>query len=615
MHLLIKRLKKSWPNSPTAGTTTNFKSMTLPTPSVKSTDRAAAPRGNWLHRWLAPAASSLILLWVLFLIFPFASGDTASVGPLGWALWSMWTQSGNEAQDYSYCLIVPIMAAAVIFEKRKALTQAAIKGDGRAILVIFVGLIVFWIGARAGKQFVGCGGIQILLAGLIVWNWGWPVFRLLFFAWLITGFAWPLPFIDSTVAFPMRMIVSYISNATLNFIGVDSIRYGTALFSAPTTHSAIGSSFRIDIADPCSGIHSLMPMLMFSALYSHFFLSRRWSQWLVFLTTMPLIIVGNVVRILLLVMGCILWGAIFALGVDNDHISWYHETAGFVVFVVVLGTECLLGFILTAGDRRARRRRQGQAHIPVRTGGQPGPDHAPRRRHAIILTLAAITLALWAFTPRLRLSSEAGVIMHLPNQVTIPGWTHGAAFIGTPVAVSEAEHNLLPHDTEFARKLYGDGKDHKVFFSIVLSGLQQYSIHPPQVCLVAQGWTITGEQNVPIHLNSGHTLVVRNLAIARQASDGHGGQYPLHAYYMYWYVTATGTTPSHAMRDWMSSRDRILHNIDHRWAYMIAMSPVTAGLVSGGLDDAQTTNMLTDFIRQIIPYVQTSEAGQVVDKN
>jgi hypothetical protein len=76
---------------------------------------------------------------------------------------------------------------------------------------------------------------------------------------------------------------------------------------------------------------------------------------------------------------------------------------------------------------------------------------------------------------------------------------------------------------------------------------------------------------------------------------------------MYWYVADNLTTPSHLTRNLISSWDRVVNNRDHRWAYVIAMSPITKTFRPDGLDADQTREMLTNFIRQIVPTFQKNE--------
>jgi exosortase len=570
---------------------------------------------NWTTRypWLFPSAVTACLLAILLFLFPYNSGDSSINSPLGFALWSIWTSSGTDTQDHTYCLLVPLMLGYLIYEKGGQIARMTPRGDSRAIVAIVLGLVLFWIGSRAGKQYIGCAGIQVLLFGLINWFWGWAVFRRLLFAWAIVAFAWPLPFLDTAVAFPLRMIVSHAAFYTLNLIGIPTTQDGTALLSAPAAALTLGAHFQIDIADPCSGLHSLLPLLMFSAFYCYFFFHRRWQQWTVFFSAIPFTIAGNVVRILLLVIGCLLWGSPFAVG-TNDEPSAYHEGCGFVVFIVVLGLECLFGYALTvAGSRWS-----GAVHAPASGPLATAPPASeitplwqiPAWRSGTVFAFAVVALVVYAVSPPVYLPSEAGVLMTLPEQVTVSDLS-GGHFYGDPAPVSEVEHRMLPKDTEFSRKNYDDFHDHQIFFSIVLSGVQQYTIHPPEICLVAQGWSIVGHEDIPIQLSSGHQLVVRNLSLQREIVNAKQEHISLKAYYMYWYVADGLTTPSHTARNWISSWDRVVHNRDHRWAYVIAMSPITQTFRPDGLDAGQTRDMLKNFIRQIVPTFQKNELGSV----
>ena len=101
--------------------------------------------------------------------------------------------------------------------------------------------------------------------------------------------------------------------------------------------------------------------------------------------------------------------------------------------------------------------------------------------------------------------------------------------------------------------------------------------------------------------------MVRNLTIQRDALDANKNRHIIKAYFMYWFVGENVTTSSHITRVLLSSWDRIVHNRAHRWAYVLALSPITEGQRTDGLNSEQTKKMLTDFIRQIVPTFQIAE--------
>jgi exosortase len=201
---------------------------------------------------------------------------------------------------------------------------------------------------RAENQYFGYAAVQILLAGVILWLWGWPVFRILLFPWAFFIFAYPMPFLDPIIAFPLRMHMSNMAGHILPAIGIPCIQSGTGLLSpADALHGIpIGARFQIDIAEPCSGIRSLFALLMFSALFGYLFLPKLWQQWVIFLSAFPLAILGNLARVVMLVIGSILFGSAFAIG-TTENPSWFHEGCGFLVYGVALGMEFVIASLLT----------------------------------------------------------------------------------------------------------------------------------------------------------------------------------------------------------------------------------------------------------------------------
>jgi EpsI family protein len=585
-------------------------------------------KGESLRRWGVPVLATTILLVVLLFVFPFGPGYATQNNPLGSVLWSTWTTVTPDRPDYTYCLLVPLIVAYLIFTKRFELGRAQLRGSTAAIGWIILGLLLFWIGSRTGKLLFGEAGLQVLLLGIILWFWGGAVFRLLAFAWAFLLFAWPMVFVNTVVAFPLRMIVCYLAYHLLSLVGVPCIRHGTALLSAPDQAAGLplGSRFQIDIADPCSGLHSLSALLMFSALYGYFFLPRHWQQWTVFFSAIPLTIVGNIVRILLLVTGSIYWGTAFAIG-TNQKPSWFHEACGFAVFIVVLGLELLLAQGLIALDQSRSERttpvpqrseKQTIAPEDVATAARVGAPALKLSfwRSGVVLGLAALMLMVYGLTPNRYLPPEAGVVMSLPDKVVMPS-LNNATLYGFPAPVTEVERTLLAKDTEFARKTYDDFRGHNIFFSIVLSGQQKdfmYSLHQPEVCLVAQGWTIEKGEFRSIRLASGRLLVVRSLNIHQDFLDKKGEYHPVDALYLYWYVADNMATPKRTDINLWSSWDALLHNHACRWASVTVMSPITQSTRVDGLNEAQTRAMLEEFIRQVAPVIQKSEMpGSIVN--
>jgi exosortase len=309
-------------------------------------------RDNYLQRWTVPCGAAFVFFALVGFIIPYSSSlwdVKKSIADLVLSM-SQFGQGATEyaANDYTYCLFVPLIFAYLVHLRWHELERAPIQPSNLGVGLIVLGIAVYWFGMRANNQYFGYASIQILLAGVILWLWGWAVFRILLFPWAFFLFAWPVPFLDPIIAFPLRMVMSTMASHLLPMIGIPCLQNGTALLSPgdPLNNIPVGSRFEIDIADPCSGIRSLFALLMFSALFGYLFLSHLWQQWVIFLSAFPLAILGNLARVIMLVLGSIFFGSAFAVG-TTENPSWFHEGCGFLIYGVALGAEFVLASLLT----------------------------------------------------------------------------------------------------------------------------------------------------------------------------------------------------------------------------------------------------------------------------
>lgn len=232
---------------------------------------------------------------------------------------------------------------------------------------------------------------------------------------------------------------------------------------------------------------------------------------------------------------------------------------------------------------------------PSSTLSPAGKRSIPVWRGVVIVLLAAATVlaCLWGTPPAAK--SEPGVVMRLPGSL-IGLW-------GSEQPVSESEKVILPADTEFAKKIYSDGLGNDIHCQIVLAGAEKRSIHRPEVCLPAQGWTIKSGEVVPVKLADGKTLEVMKLTVVRPVTLNNGVQRELTSVFCYWFIGKHATTPHHFVRVLKTNLDMLLHNTNHRWAYVIVNAPVLEGFVSGGRNLAQTNERVEAAIAELAPQI------------
>ncbi len=239
----------------------------------------------------------------------------------------------------------------------------------------------------------------------------------------------------------------------------------------------------------------------------------------------------------------------------------------------------------------------GDGMIATSSAGEPP---LPLWKPLLLGALALGTVAACIWGSPTAQQAEPGVVMGLPGSIG-PLW-------GTDQPVSDSERVILPPDTEFAKKLYSDGLGTDLHCQIVLAGAEKRSIHRPEVCLPAQGWTIKSGQVVPVTLANGRVLDVMKLVVSRPVTLSNGQQRELNTVFCYWFVSKNATTPHHMVRVLKTNLDMLIHNVNHRWAYVIASMPVLEGFVPGGKNLEATTQTVEQFIADLAPALMKDAA-------
>ena len=218
------------------------------------------------------------------------------------------------------------------------------------------------------------------------------------------------------------------------------------------------------------------------------------------------------------------------------------------------------------------------------------------KRLVILLLFLGAGFGAIFFLPTTTMTQPVGIKLELPQFV--------GKWYGVDQKISDRELQMLASDTEFARKLYTDAAGNVIYVSIVLSGADlDNSIHRPERCLPAQGWTIADTRSLQLPLESGKKLGVTRLHDVRQVPLRNGEMLSVYNLNYYWFVGFHHLTASHLERTMLDIRDRVFKGYNQRWAYITIAADITKGLVPFGHDEAETDSMLQDFIRQIFPEI------------
>ena len=227
------------------------------------------------------------------------------------------------------------------------------------------------------------------------------------------------------------------------------------------------------------------------------------------------------------------------------------------------------------------------------------------RRLLVVDAVIALGLGAIFFLPNAPKASPAGVVMNLP--IWVGNW------IGDDAAVSQKEIDMLADDTQFARKIYTSPAGDKMFVSIVLSGDDMSnSIHRPERCLPAQGWSLRDSSSLAIPVGGPKELPVTCLAGARVVDVAGNQHITIKNLTYYWFVGSNRVTRSHFKRTVIDIRDRVFRGYNEHWAYITVASTVTQGIARPNRSEAETRAMIEQFIKDLAPKLQRPGGGSLV---
>ncbi len=514
-------------------------------------------------------------------------------------------------EDMSHGWLVPFVSLYVLWAQRKAFRAAAGQPcwSGAVWVALFLG--VAWFGGRGGQSRLE----QVSFIGLL-WAvpfafWGRGVERLMRFPAAYLAFTIPVSSFIDFFTIHLRILTSSLATGLLNGVGVAVERSGTALFSRVP-----GAQFNVDVADPCSGVRSLFAMMALTAAYAFFTQKTVLRKGVLFVCSLPIAMVGNMVRIMSICLVATWFGQDVATG-------YYHDYSGYVVFLVGVMLMLQAGELIQKYGPKVEqvlpsfvwlRNRQGQPGI----SGEAG---SVGKSYSVVGCVGVLTVMVFAGNrsmPAPVYGSAAFVATSLPETVgeftsDVPWFCQNpqclevseerelvkgrhrteAGFVcpscgGTLSVASLGELTDLPKDTVIIKRNYRASDGLVYATSVVIGGRSRGSIHRAELCLPAQGFMMLGAERMPLRLAGGKSLKVRKIAAKRAG----GAMLTL----VYWFRSQERESCSHSERILLDVWDRSIHNRINRWV-MVAVN------VASELDSPESVERFESFLSELYPQI------------
>ncbi|WP_374651093.1 VPLPA-CTERM-specific exosortase XrtD [Dongia sp.] len=480
--------------------------------------------------------------------------------------------------EYNYGVLVPLVVALMLW-RDLARSRAPRRGGWLGAGLVAVGLALGIVEALSQTRFPGQVGLFLCLIGIfIAWQGegrardAWPALVFLLFGLpLANG-------IQVILTGALQLVSSVGAVALIRAADIPVLREGNIV--------DLGA-IQLQVAEACSGLRYLFPLATFSFLCAYLFVGNPLQRALIFLSSIPITIAMNILRIGVTGLLVDRFGVAAAEGFFHDFEGWIVYCACLALLFAEMKLLCYSG-----GSERSLLRRLDLDLPAARTSAEMASVETQKAAFlrwdwlssAIAggLILAALCAVVW-IGARVPYLPARSAFMHFPREI---GAWHA---VDAPVdGKSLAALNATDHLS--LNFLQGETALVNVWAAYYQSQYSGNAAHSPLVCIPGGGWQIESQDQVdlPYIDGAGTSVIQANRLIIAQGN--------MRQIVYYWFVEG-GAVETNEYR----AKARLLANsiLQNRrdGALVRFIAPIEGGDVAAA--DAQ----LAGFVAETLPII------------
>jgi exosortase D (VPLPA-CTERM-specific) len=400
-------------------------------------------------------------------------------------------------EEYSHAYLIPLISLFIAWQRKNELARIEFTGSWLGVAVVVLGIVLGLIGQLGSVFTLQQIGLVTAVVGVVIALTGLAALRILWMPLLLLYFVIPLPnFLQVKFSAGMQLISSAIGVWFLRLIGVSVYLEGNVI--------DLGV-YQLQVAEACDGLRYLYPLLTLGLVLAYFYKGAMWKRVAIFLSSIPITILMNSLRIASIGVMVDNWGIGMAEG-------FLHDFQGWAVFMVSFGLMVLLmiGLSRVGSDRRPWRELFG-LEFP-----EPWPAGVPRTARSLPGSLSVSSALLVA---------AAAVAFILPQRAEIV--PARLAFLDFPMVIGQgcgsrdALEPIYVQSLQFDDYVLADFKGPaprpiNLYVAWYDSQRAGKSVHSPSTCLPGGGWKMTSfsQVEVPGVSVAGQPLRVNRTVIA-----------------------------------------------------------------------------------------------------
>lgn len=240
-------------------------------------------------------------------------------------LWMMNRWQIDEAHQHGW-VVVPV-ALWVIWTKRETLKEVPLSSSRWGLWVIGFALFMHLFEKTVDLNGPSPLSIPIFLAGAVLYFGGAQLLKELAFPLAYLVFMVPLPGgITELISFPLRLLSTNLAKMIAGLFGIQIFGSGMHIeFGQPNGTDWL----QLEVADPCSGLHSIMAIKALHAIFAYFTRLKLGWKWFLFMCALPIAVLSNLTRIVGIILIGAYWDKEIAVGL-------FHTYSPFILYPIAM---------------------------------------------------------------------------------------------------------------------------------------------------------------------------------------------------------------------------------------------------------------------------------------
>jgi exosortase len=236
--------------------------------------------------------------------------------------------------NFSYGFLVPLFSLFVVWTNREQRAKIPLSPSCWGLLIFIAALCLLVLGVLGAELFLSRVSLVLLIAGLVIFFFGWARFRAILFPWALLILMVPIPTVlFSLITSSLQVLASKFATATLPLARVPVLREGNIIHLP---------AMALEVAEACSGIRSLLSLTTLAIIYGYLTETRTWVRVVLAAAAIPVAVFANSLRIFGTGLMVQYWDPDKAEG-------FFHLFSGWLIFVSALAMLFLLHWLLRLG--------------------------------------------------------------------------------------------------------------------------------------------------------------------------------------------------------------------------------------------------------------------------